>query len=148
MSIGGCYILVKKDELENALSLSNNLNAFVKDKEHFTLEQAWDAIRVLTIDYITNIFGETILDCHIGETCFYINSEEINLMQIEFNNISEDVLKEVYHSEKYNREEFYYDNYYKDDEESEKELYDYVIFLKNFIQKINTQEYNLLFYIN
>lgn len=148
MSIGGCYILVKKDDLEKALLCSNNLNTFVKDKEHFTLEQAWDAIRVLTKDYISNIFGEKILDCHIGETCFHIDSDEIELMQMEFNNINEDLLKKVYHSEEYNNEEFYYDNYYKDDEESEKELYDYIIFLKSFIQKINTKEYNLLFYIN
>lgn len=73
MSLGGCYVAINTEELRDVLNNEKSLSDLVFNGgtcKTYTLEQSWDAVRIILDNFTTDAMGgENVLEGDLGECC-------------------------------------------------------------------------------
>lgn len=82
MSMGGAFLAISNTDYNKAINQELNLFYFVDNKDNdfllCSIEQAWDAIRVLLENKIPELFGSEPVDIDIGEMAMLIYTQFVN----------------------------------------------------------------------
>lgn len=132
MSMGGCYVAIHKDKLNELLDDENvSLSEFVFEEanaalmDKYSLEQAWDAFRHLFMEDIPELLGEEPLeDTDLGEGCFLICAEDVANIAAQLAAISAEDLKARFESEEFQTADFYWDNVWREDFDAVAEMFE------------------------
>lgn len=132
MSMGGSYVAIHKDKLDELLDDEDiSLSDFVFDEANeafmnqYSLDQAWDAFRHLFMEDIPELLGEEPLeDTGLGEACFLIYAGEVADIAPQLANISAQDLKARFGSEAFQTADFYWDNFWKENFDTIAEMFD------------------------
>lgn len=151
MSMGGCYVSINENELNTIISENKSLSDFVfrreKDLPSCSLEQAWDAVRILFTDNIPDIFGIDVLEgVDLGETCFIISPEDAALVSKQLNDTTDDDITDMYHSSSFQNEDFYWADFWKE-ENNFNDIKDMIKELQQFFIQVAEDGNAVLFYI-
>lgn len=139
MSMGGCYIAILENELEKEIS-NQSLEKNIDNYERCTLEQAWDAFRILFGD---EIYGEDF-QLSLGEQAFIHNLENVKLISEQLNSISEIQFKSMLSETSFKDEDFYWNNIWTKEPE---DMLNFFNSMKEFFNKSAQTNKIVLFYI-
>lgn len=145
MSIGGCYISIEEEKVRQIFSNKESLSDYISDNNpaRYSLEQAWDAFRILFSGF--DILGVYPLEgVDLGEECFFIKAREVKELSLSLNITSPQELREIMASDDFQNEDFYWDSFWKQNSEH---LIKMVEELKHFFADAAKNNHSLLFYI-
>jgi Domain of unknown function (DUF1877) len=147
MSMGGCYISIEEDIVKSLVTHKKSLSSFIFDEQNelstYSLEQAWDAFRILFSGF--DILGVYPLEnVDLGEECFFIKAREVKELSLSLNMTSPQELREIMASDEFQNEEFYWDSFWKQHPE---DLIKMVDGLKFFFCDAANNNHSLLFYL-
>lgn len=151
MSLGGCYVAIKQEQLDDIIDKGHSLSEVVFDDNStlrtYSLEQAWDAIRILLMDVAPAAIGSNELEgVDLGETCLYLTPSEVNEVNKQISSLTKETIIELFNSAQFQEAEFYWDNLWKEEDNLE-ELIDFILGLKEFLQKSAQEKETVLFYL-
>lgn len=149
MSMGGCYISITDTKLSSLLSNHESLSDYVfnsgENPSTCSLEQAWDAFRVLFEHIDIDIYGEP-LEADLGEGCFLIKGENLSYLSKDLNSITIEGFNELIQHDNFQNAEFYWDEFWKKKEEVA-ELTKIFSELQQFIKTADENKQAVIFYI-
>ena len=149
MSIGGCYVALPKRDLNELLD--NNLPFFPYIEENedkkvflFSLEQAWDAWRLIFELLEIEGLGSEILDCDLGEICLKV---ETDFVVENLNELTEQDIIDTIHSDEFQKNDFYWGKFFKSPDEITTFIEQFHN-MKDFFNRYNNEDYDIIFYQN
>lgn len=149
MSLGGCYLEMKQDVFHYLIQQNKSLQEYVNKNslKSCTLEQSWDAVRILTQNFSPNILGSSPLsNVDLGEACFLFSSSDIHIINQQLSSIDDSTLSSLFGSSNFQNADFYWDNVFKDIDSKDK-LIEYVLNVKKFFSQLHNDSI-VLFYIS
>lgn len=152
MSMGGSYIALHKDRLDELLDDPQaSLSAFVFDDAHqalvthYSLEQAWDAFRCLFEDDLPELNGgEFLQDADLGEGCFLISAPQVARLATQLAGFSADDLRALFDSEQFQTADFYWENVWKEKFEDISSMFDGLV---KFFEGAARRDEAMLYYV-
>ncbi len=136
-----------KDAINNEKSLSDLVFNGGTCKT-YTLEQSWDAVRIILDNFTTDAMGgENVLEgVDLGECCMLIENEDLDVLIKDLNGKTIKDFEKVIDSDDFRSEEFYWDELWKD-EENREELIDFCLGIYAFFKEAKENNQDVLFYL-
>lgn len=148
MSMGGAFLAISNTDYNKAINQELNLFDFVDNKDNdfllCSVEQAWDAIRVLLENKIPELFGSEPVDIDIGEMAMLIDTQFVNS---QLQNISNEEILKLLNEPAYLNSDFYWNETFTNEEEFES-IIELINNIKTFFNNATLQDKSVIFYIN
>lgn len=148
MSMGGTFLAITNEHFEKASNNEIYLPDFIHERDNsfslLSLEQAWDAIRILLIDISPDLFGNEPLEIELGEMSMLVDNK---LCYEQISHLSKENLYSLLNNDKYLNADFYWNNVFTQEEEFEY-IVDLIVELQQFLLKSINNNQTVLFYIN
>ena len=159
MSMGGAMVAIKEEKLKEIMLNQEQLESFIFDENNeksgeisiCTMEQAWDAIRILLSDErgdgdLWGFLDSEDKELPLGESGVWLDKKQTRRMAEYLEKINQEKLEELFNSDDYQQAEFYWEEVWKD-EDNKEDLFDFILNLKVFAKKTVEENKILLFYV-